>query len=58
MNLTVIDILTFSLRYRISAIANNVTKFILILEISKNYVSNKPGHWERNLILAAAANAG
>lgn len=35
MNLIVINILTFSLRYTISAIANDITEFILILEMSK-----------------------
>lgn len=58
MNRIVNNILTFSLRYTILAIANNITKLILILGMCKNYVSNQAGHWERNLTLAAAANAG
>lgn len=58
MNHIVFNRLTFSLRYTISSITNNITKFILILKISKNNVSNEPAHWERNLTLAAVANAG
>lgn len=42
----------------IPAIANYIAKFILLLAMCKNYVSNKPGHWEADLTLAAAANAG